>query len=136
MIGHYQLVSMKTSEQVAIQATSEVAIAYGLQFQQAIVLQNLSNVIIHLFPMNIVARVSTMTATQRQGDEWFAREVAVAEYLTQIGAPIVPTSPEIPPGPHSYLGLVLSFWEWVQVLENVPEALEVGRSLFICYLVD
>jgi Phosphotransferase enzyme family len=124
---------MQTSEQLAIQASSEVAIAHGLQFQQAIVLQNLSNVILHLSPMNVVARVSTMMATQRQGDGWFAREVAVADYLTQVGAPIVPTSRVIAPGPHSHLGLVLSFWEWVQVLESPPDALEIGRSLSICH---
>ena len=124
---------MPTSKQLAIQAASEVAIAHGLQFQQAIVLQNLSNVIIHLSPTAIVARVSTMTATQRQGDGWFAREVAVAEYLTQVGAPLVPTSRLITPGPHSHLGVVLSFWEWVQLVEVLANALEVGRSLFTCH---
>ena len=124
---------MPTSEQLAIQAASEVAIAQGIQFEQAIVLQNLSNVIIHLFPTAVVARVSTMTATQRQGDGWFAREVAVAEYLTQVGEPIVPTSRLITPGPHSHLGVVLSCWERVQVLESLPDSVQVGRSLFTCH---
>ena len=124
---------MQTSEQIAVQAASEVAIAQGFQFEQAIVLQNLNNIIIHLSPTAEVARVSAMTVTQRQGDGWFAREVAVAEYLTQVGAPIVPTSRLITPGPHSHLGVVLSFWEWVQVLESLPDAVQVGRSLFTCH---
>ncbi len=55
--------------------------------------------------------------------------------LTQGGASIVPTSRVISPGPHSHLGLVVSFWEWVQVLETLPDAWEVGRSLFTCHQV-
>ena len=57
----------------------------------------------------------------------------MAEFLTQVGSLIVPTSRLTTPGLHSYFGVVQSFWKWVQVLESLPDALEIGRSLFTCH---
>ncbi len=42
----------------------------------------------HLVPTPVIARVATTTGTVRQGDGWFAREVAVARYLAAANAPI------------------------------------------------
>lgn len=120
--------------QLAQRAACEVAAAHGLKFEQAIVLQNLSNVIIHLAPTSVVARVSTTTGTVRVGDAWFAREVAVAKHLTAAGAPIIPLSSAIDPGPHQRLGLVLSFWEFVQILNEPFDPRQAGRALRTCHV--
>lgn len=120
--------------QLAHRSACEVAEANGLRFGQAIVLQNLSNVIIHLAPTSVVARVSTTTGTVRVGDAWFAREVAVARHLTAAGAPIIPLSSAIDPGPHQHLGLVLSFWEFVQILNEPFDPHQAGRALRTCHV--
>lgn len=119
--------------QLAQRSACEVAEAHGLIFEQAIVLQNLSNVIIHLAPTSVVAKVSTTTGTVRVGDAWFAREVAIARYLTAVGAPIIPVSAAIEPGPHQHLGLVLSFWGFVQILDEPFDPYQAGHALQVCH---
>lgn len=121
--------------QLAIKAAIEVATAQGLQFDRAIVLQDVSNAILRLEPTNVVARVATTTGTLRPGDRWFVREVAIARYLTAAGAPIVPVSDEIDPGPYSHLGLVMSFWHYVQVLAGPGDAYQAGERLRHCHTV-
>lgn len=126
----------KTS--LAVRAASELAIAQGWQFEQAIVLQDFSNVVIHLMPTSVVVRVAPTTAAYRQGDQWFGREVAVAKYLTHVGAPIIPVSSLIEPGPHVHLGLVLSFWQFVEILPADYPPIAAGHALKQCHdwLVD
>lgn len=121
--------------QLALQAACAVTTAQGLKFEQAIVLQNLSNVIIHLAPTSVVARVSTTTGTIRAGNTWFVREMTVAKYLTASGAPIIPLSSELDPGVHEHLGLVLSFWRFVQVLEEPLDSYQAGQALRQCHEV-
>lgn len=123
---------------LAVRAASEVAAAHGLSFERARVLQDLSNVIVHLVPTPVVARVATTTGTVRQGDGWFAREVAVARHLAAAGAPIIPPSTVIEPGPHQHEGLVLSFWEFVEILDEPFDPSLAGRALRSCHeaLID
>lgn len=118
---------------LAVRAASEVAVAHGLSFERAIVLQDLSNVIVHLVPTPVVARVATTTGTVRQGNGWFAREVAVARHLEKAGAPIIPPSTVISPGPHQHEGLVLSFWEFVEILDEPFDPFLAGRALRSCH---
>lgn len=119
--------------QLAIRAAGEVAANLGLPFDRAIVLQHRSNAIIHLYPTSVVARVATTTGTVRQGEGWFAREVAVARHLTAADAPIIPLSSVLDPGPHQHLGLVLSFWNWVEILEQPFDPYQAGRALRTCH---
>jgi thiamine kinase-like enzyme len=119
--------------QPAIRAACEVATRLGLTFEQAIVLQHRSNAIIHLFPTTVVARVATIPTTIRQGDSWFARELAVARHLAATDAPIIPPSSDIDPGLHQHLGLVLSFWKFVKVLDQPFDPYEAGRALRSCH---
>ena len=86
-----------------------------------------SNLLLHLRPAPVVARVATTTAMVRDGVEaWFQREVAVASHLVERGAPVVPPSNEVPPGPHQRNGLWLTFWRYVdQDRDRVPTHEEV-----------
>lgn len=120
---------------LAIRAACEVATALGLTFERAIMLQHRSNAIIHLFPSAVVARVATIPSTVRQGDGWFAREMAIARYLAAADTPIIPPSSDIDPGLHQHLGLVLSFWKFVEILEQPFDPYQAGQALRTCHQV-
>jgi hypothetical protein len=97
------------------------------------VLADRSNLLVHLRPAPVVARVATVTSAMRQGDAWLAREVAVAGFLARAGAPVVAPSPDVPPGPHHHDGLVLTFWEHAQAVDGPVDARPAGRALRDCH---
>jgi hypothetical protein len=119
--------------QLAVQAASEVARSYGIAFEQAVVLQSVSNIIVHLQPTAVVARVAAVPSTIRTGDAWFVRELAVARHLAAANAPIIPPSRYIDPGPHQHNGFTLSFWDYVQVLPEPFDPVLAGRALRVCH---
>ena len=90
-----------------------------------------SNVLVHLAPAPVVARVATTTALVRpQPVEWLARELAVAGHLASRGVPVVAPSEELPPGPHSHDGFDLTFWRYVeQETATPPEMSELATGL-------
>ncbi|MCP2170388.1 Phosphotransferase enzyme family protein [Goodfellowiella coeruleoviolacea] len=91
-------------------AAVAVAARHGLRVTDPVVLRSASNLLVHLRPAPVVARVATTTALARPGVvAWLARDLAVAGYLTGRGLPVVPPTEELPPGPHQHDGLVLSF---------------------------
>lgn len=111
-------------------ATAEAA---GLRCEDPVVLRDHSNLLVHLRPAPVVARVATLTARMRSGDVWLARELAVAAHLARAGAPVVAPSPELPPGPHHRDGLVLSFWTYAEAVDAPLDAREAGRGLRRCH---
>ena len=97
-----------------------------------------SNVLVHLRPAPIVARVMTGTVALH-GDprRWLEREVSVLEFLLPSGLAVSP-SRLIAPGPHCHDGLWMTFTEWVPEVEprpdvhiavSVDDARELGRML-------
>jgi hypothetical protein len=116
----------------AVRAAVEVAAAQGLASDAPSVVGRQSNLVIHLRPHAVVARVATATEL-RPGTVWPEREVAVARHLAGAGAPIVAPSTEIDPGPHRHDGLVLSFWELFEQSEERVDASEAGRALRVCH---
>lgn len=125
--------SDKSRLENSINAACEVARQQGLKFDEAVVLQDRSNLVIHLRPAPVVARIATTTGTVRLGDAWFATEVAVASYLAAAGAPVIAPTNLIPPGPHQHNGLVLSFWEFVEQVDELPDATIAGFALRQCH---
>jgi len=71
--------------------------------------------VLALTPAPVVARVATLTGLARSDvDATFAKDVAVAGWLAGQGAPVVPPSGEVPPGPHrSSDGRTITFWTYV-----------------------
>jgi aminoglycoside phosphotransferase (APT) family kinase protein len=106
----------------AVEAAVAVARANGLRVDEPVVLRDRLNVLIHLRPAPVVARVAGTIASVRPGDEWLRRELAVAGSLAAAGAPVVAPSPELPPGPHHHEGRVLSFWTHVPEREPASPA--------------
>ena len=122
-----------SSTQRALRAACEVARHHGLSCDQPTVLREFSNVLIHLRPAPVVARIPAVTATIRQGDAWLAREVAIASHLAAAGAPVVPPSRELPPGPHHRDGLIVSFWTYVEDRPEPADPHTAGRALRECH---
>jgi Phosphotransferase enzyme family len=115
----------------AVASAVAVAKAYGLRSTAPIILRDRCNVSVHLRPAPVVARVATTTALVRPNVRaWVEREVAVAHFLAERGALVVPPSDLLPPGPHEHDGLVVSFWRFIDHDPGrVPKAHELGQSL-------
>jgi aminoglycoside phosphotransferase (APT) family kinase protein len=115
----------------ALAAAVAVARAHGVRSSDPAILSARSNLIVHLRPAPVVARVAAATAVLRPDvREWLGREVAVAGFLAGQGVGVVPPSDEVPPGPHEHGGLVLSFWRLVAPdPDRQPSVAEAGRAL-------
>lgn len=112
----------------AIQAAVAVARRYGLEDCRPIVLQDWNNTIVHLAPTPVVAKVSTSPLGQA-GSRTLTRELAVAAHLAARGAPVVPPSPELPPGPHRHEGTELTFWSLRTQCSGEIDPVEAGETL-------
>jgi Ser/Thr protein kinase RdoA (MazF antagonist) len=118
----------------ALRAATGLARAHGVRSTDPTILAARSNLIVHLRPAPVVARVALGTAILRPDvREWFGREVAVAGFLARQGVGVVPPSDEIPPGPHERYGQIVSFWRLVQPAPGrqpaVAEAAEALQEL-------
>jgi hypothetical protein len=89
-----------------------------------------SNVLVHLKPAPIVARVMTGTAVLHDDvEQWLAREVAVGVFVAERSDVVVPPTNLLPPGPHERDGLWMTMWRFVPHDEQAPDPRELGRSL-------
>ena len=121
-----------TDTDLPIRAATETAIAHGIIPDRRDILQNSSTLVLRLTE-TLVARVVQDVNGPRQGTEWFARENAIAQHLTEHGAPVIPLHPELPPGPHEHLGYPINFWEFVTRNDAEPDPREIGRTLRQCH---
>jgi Phosphotransferase enzyme family len=114
----------------ALRAARAVLTAYDLPCEDAVVLAGASNVLVHLKPTPVVARVMTATAVLHDDVEsWLVREVAVGTFLGERGLVVSPTR-LLPPGPHRRDELWMTFWDYVP--HDHPGTLparELGDSL-------
>jgi len=110
-----------------------VARAHGLRVTDPVVLRDRLNVLVHLRPAPVVARVPGSIAKVRPGAEFAEHEVAVAGHLAAAGAPMVAPSGELPPGPHAYAGHVVTFWERVPERTDPVDPRAAGASLAECH---
>ncbi|HEV7585709.1 MAG TPA: aminoglycoside phosphotransferase family protein [Solirubrobacteraceae bacterium] len=112
-------------------AARAVALANSVACEDAVVVAAGSNVLVHLKPAPVVARVMTGTAVLHGDVErWLAREVAVGAFLGERGL-AVPPSDVLAPGPHQHGGLWMTFWEFVEhdASRPLPRPHELGGSL-------
>lgn len=125
-------------EQRAVAAAITVASAGGLKFDEAVVIHSASNVLVHLRPAPVVARVMTGTVALHDDPRtWLEREISVLEFLAPSGVAVSP-SRLIAPGPHCQDGLWMTFTEWIPEVEPGPavqptarldDARDLGRTL-------
>ncbi|MBK1785868.1 phosphotransferase [Prauserella sp. ASG 168] len=87
--------------------------AFGLTSAEPVVLADRSNVLVRLG--HVVARVpATTLLTRPDAANWLARDVRLAGFLDDLGAPVIPPSDDPPPGPHLVSGLPVTFWRYVR----------------------
>lgn len=108
--------------------------AHGVIPDRQDILQNGHTLVVRLTE-TLVARVVTDCDGPRQGPEWFAREIAVAEHLTRLEAPVIPLHPALPPRPHEHLGFTMSFWQWVTAIPEPPSPAASGCTLAQCHQI-
>ena len=121
-----------TDTDLPIRAATETAIAHGIKPDRCDILQNGSTLVLRLTE-TLVARVVQDVDGPRQGTEWFARENAIAQHLTENGAPVIPLHPDLPPGPHEHLGYPMNFWQFVTRVDAEPAPRDIGRTLRQCH---
>lgn len=118
----------------ALAAARAVAARCGLAGAQdgAVVIYSGSNVLVHLRPAPVVARVMSGTVVLHDKPaRWLAREVSVLEFLAPSGLAVAPSA-LVAPGPHHHDGLWMTFAEWipdVQLATNLDDAHRLGRAL-------
>jgi hypothetical protein len=119
-------------DQRALAAATAVAAAYGLAQDEAIVIHSGSNVLVHLRPAPVVARVMTGTvALHDDPSKWLEREISVLEFLAPSGLAVAP-SPSIAPGPHRHDGLWMTFSQWIPDVgpaTHLDDAHRLGQAL-------
>lgn len=106
---------------------------HGVRVDDPVVLGETSNIVVHLRPAPVIARVAHVTASGRdRPDVSLARELAIVSHLHTQAIPTTPPSAELPPGPHRLPGTSV----WVSFVEHVEfepviegDAGRVGESL-------
>ena len=105
---------MTAGEASALAAAQAVAREHGVACDEAVLIAAGSNVLVHLKPAPVVARVMTGTAVLHDDvEQWLAREVAVGAFLAERTDLVVPPSDILPPGPHEHDGLWMTLWRFV-----------------------
>jgi hypothetical protein len=122
----------KTLEASALAAAQAVALQHRVPCHEAVRIAAGSNVLVHLKPAPVVARVMTGTALLHDDPgQWLRREVAVGAFLAVRTDSVVAPSDVLPPGPHERDGLWMTMWKFVPHDDRAPspEPGELGRSL-------
>src|SRR5919202_1176327 len=119
---------MEAVSERPLRAALAVARRLGLPADRPRVVRDLTNVLVHLEPAPVVARVP-LTLARLRGRDWFATEVEVASFLARQGAPVAPPAGEVDPGPHEEDGLLVSLWRWVDHDPGRFDPGAAGRSL-------
>jgi Ser/Thr protein kinase RdoA (MazF antagonist) len=105
----------------AVSAAIKVAAGLGITSADPVVLADGANVIVHLQPSPVVAKVAASTPEVRPDSAaWLQRELDVATFLTEAGAPVLPPSPEIAATTHVGDGHVMSFWRYLRSASAEP----------------
>ncbi|MEM9656092.1 MAG: phosphotransferase [Actinomycetota bacterium] len=106
----------------------------GLNVDEPSVLRAGANLVLHLKPHPVVARVATLTAEMRRNPaDYLRRERDIATALHQSGVEVIAPTDLVDPGPHPADGLWFLLMTHRQLepvdLTSDAEAQAVGRSL-------
>jgi hypothetical protein len=97
-----------TSSAAAADAAVSVAAGFGISRTRPVILADGANVIIHLSPSPVVAKVAARTTEVRpDAAAWLQRELDIVSFLTGAGAPVMAPSPEVPVAVHRADGQVV-----------------------------
>lgn len=101
----------------------------GLEVREPRLLRDLTNVLVHLAPSPVVARVP-MTFTRIRGRDWIERELELTAFLAGAGARVARPCRSVDPGPHERDGYLVTLWEYVHHDPARPlDARRTGEAL-------
>jgi Ser/Thr protein kinase RdoA (MazF antagonist) len=112
----------------ALAALLAVAREHGLPTEDARIVRDLTNLLVHLAPAPVVGRVQ-LTLSRLRDDAAAATEIAAGTFLAGRGAPVVPPAGEVDPGPHRRDGFLVTFWRWVDHDPAREDPVAAGRAL-------
>ena len=92
-----------TGVERALATAVELARVHGVRVQDPLVLADGANLVVHLRPAPLVAKVALSTHLIREPAQWLARELTVAAHLDRTGAPVVRASDLLPTVVHAIL---------------------------------
>lgn len=117
------------SSQNAVATALAVARDLGARCEDPVVLSDAWHVLVHLRSLPIVARVSSaIPFPEGPKPDDVIRELDVARHAALAGAPVIPPTEEIDPGPHHHGGRIVTFWRYVSSQGEVDPR-EAGRAL-------
>jgi Ser/Thr protein kinase RdoA (MazF antagonist) len=103
-----------TVSAAAARAAVSVAAGLGVACAEPVVLADGANVVVHLRPSPVVAKVAASTpAVRPDSGAWLQRELDLALFLDEAGAPVMAPSREVPATVHRGGGHVMSFWTYL-----------------------
>jgi Ser/Thr protein kinase RdoA (MazF antagonist) len=103
-----------TTSEAAVRAAVAVAARFTVNSTEPVVLADGANIVVHLRPAPVVAKVAASTPEVRpRVQDWLQRELDVSAFLAAEGAPVVPASPEVPATVQHGDGHVMSFWRYL-----------------------
>jgi hypothetical protein len=117
--------------EAAVRAAVKVAAGLGVPNSEPVVLADGANVIVHLRPSPVVAKVAaSTTAVRLETDAWLQRELNLVEFLAADGVPVMTPSPEMPATTYHGDGQVMSFWRYLRSAgDDVPPEATIGSML-------
>src|SRR3954447_7616941 len=93
-----------------LDAVLAVARRLDLPTEDPRVLRDKTNLLVHLAPAPVVARVP-LTFTLAREPAWFGQEVELAAWLAARCAPVAPPADD--PGPHEHDEFLVTLWAYV-----------------------
>jgi hypothetical protein len=115
-----------TYTQTRADAAVKVAASLGVHSSNPVVLADGANVVVHLRPAPVVAKVAASTTAVRPAAAWLQRELDVTRFLADRGAPVMMPSPEVPATVHHGDGQVMSFWRYLSPSGGDPSSSDAG----------
>jgi Ser/Thr protein kinase RdoA (MazF antagonist) len=98
----------------AVRAAVSVAAQLGVACADPVVLGDGANVVVHLSPSPVVAKVAVSTPAVRPDVAgWLQRELDVALFLDRAGFPVMAPAGEMPAAVQHGDGHVMSFWTYL-----------------------
>ena len=113
----------------AVDAAVAVAREAGLEVREPRLLRDLTNVLVHLAPAPVVARVP-VTFTRVRGRAWIERELELTAFLAGSGAKVAGPARSVYPGPYEQDGFLVTLWEYFEHDPDRPlDARRAGEAL-------
>jgi hypothetical protein len=111
-------------------AAVKVAASLGVHATDPVILADGANVIVHLSPAPVVAKVAASTPAVRPDNvAWLQRELDVVQFLAARGVPVMAPSPEVPPVVYHGDGQMMSFWYYLSPVPGLPGEATIGSML-------